>query len=102
MIEEVVNSILEAEDVAKQRVADAEAKASEIVAAAEAEADGIKKQASLNNKEYLNAKLAEADAEAERIAQELLAELNAKTDAEISELEKGIPDAVKIILESLQ
>ena len=37
MIEEVVNSILEAEDVAKRRIAEAEAKAAEIVAEAEAE-----------------------------------------------------------------
>ncbi len=43
MIEEVVNSILEAEDAARQRVAEAEREASEIVSAAEIEAESLKK-----------------------------------------------------------
>lgn len=101
MIEEVVNSILEAEDVAKERIAQAEQKAGEIVSSAENQADKIKKQASADNKAYLAEKLQQADELAEKHAREHLAELNAQTDAEIAQLEKRIDGAVKIILESL-
>ena len=101
MIEEVVNSILEAEDVAKRRIEEAETKAAEIVAQAEIQAETLKKQAAQSNKEYQAKVLAQADAEAERKARELLVELNAKTDGEMSELEKRIAGAVKVILESL-
>ena len=101
MIEEVVNSILEAEDVARERVAAAEQKAGEIVAAAEMQAEQLKKQASQDNKQYFNKSLSCADAEAEREAKQLIAELNAKTDEEVKKLEKRVDGAVKIILESL-
>lgn len=101
MIEEVVNSILEAEDVAKRRVEAAEQKAAEIVANAEAQAEQIRKQASLDNKEYLSKSLSAADAEAEREAKDLLEKLNGKTDEEKANLEKRVNSAVKIILESL-
>lgn len=101
MIEEVVNSILEAEDVAKQRIAEAEQKANEIVSAAELHADQLKKQASADNKAYLAEKLQQADSLAEKQASKRLAELNAQTDAEIAQLEQRVDGAVKIILESL-
>ena len=101
MIEEVVNSILEAEDVAKKRIEDAEAKAAEIVAQAEIQAETLRKHASQNNKEYQAKSLSDADAEAEREAVQLLAELNAKTDSEMTDLEKRIANTVKVILESL-
>ena len=101
MIEEVVNSILEAEDVAKRRVEDAEARASEIVAQAEIQAEALKKKAAQNNKEFQAKILSDADAEAERKARELLTELNAKTDGEMTEIEKRIAKTVKVILESL-
>ena len=101
MIEEVVNSILEAEDVAKRRVEAAEAKAAEIVAQAEVQAENLRKKAAANNKEYQAKTLSDADSEAERKAQDLLARLNAKTDGEMTALEKRIANAVKVILESL-
>ena len=101
MIEEVVNSILEAEDVAAKRVEAAEQKAAEIVAAAEQQAEQLKKQASQDNKEYLSKSLSCADADAEREAKKLLVELNAHTDGEVKKLEKRVDGAVKIILESL-
>ena len=101
MIEEVVNSILEAEDVAKRRIEDAEAKASEIVAQAEIKAEDLKKQATAQNKEYQATQLSNADAQAERQAQKLLADLNAATDGEVGKLEQRIAGAVKVILESL-
>ena len=45
MIEEVVNSILEAEDVAKRRVADAETTAAEIVNNGEIAVEAMRKTA---------------------------------------------------------
>ena len=101
MIEEVVNSILEAEDEAKKRVENAEREAGEIVAKAEIEADRLKKSAAINNKAYLNEKLADADEEAAKEARRILTELNAKTDSEMSEVEKRIANTAKIILELL-
>ena len=101
MIEEVVNSILEAEDEAKKRVENAERQAGEIVSCAELEADKRKKAAAADNKAYLNTRLAAADDEATRQARELLTELTSKTDAEMSELEKRVANTAKIILELL-
>ena len=101
MIEEVVNSILEAEDEAKRRVENAEREAGEIVSNAELEADKRKKAAAANNKRYLNEKLAAADEVAANKAQEVLTGLKKKTDAEISELEKRVDATAKIILELL-
>ena len=101
MIEEVVNSILEAEDEAKRRVENAEREAGEIVSNAEVEADKRKKTAAVRNKAYLGEKLAAADNEAEKQAQALLADLRQKTDDEMSKLEKRVEGAAKIILELL-
>lgn len=101
MIEEVVNSILEAEDEAKRRVENAEREAGEIVANAELKADKLKKSAAARNKAYLNEKLAAADDKALNEARKVLEELNAKTDAEMSELEKRVANTAKIILELL-
>lgn len=101
MIEEVVNSILEAEDEAKKRVENAEREAGEIVSNAEIEADKRKKQAAANNKLYLNEKMAAADEEAFREAKALLTELTQKTDEEMTDLEKRVANTAKIILELL-
>ena len=99
MIEEVVNSILEAEDEAKNRIENAERQAGEIVSNAEAEADKLKKQAAASNKEYLNKKLSAADEQALQEARKTLEELTAKADEEMSDLEKRIANTAKIILE---
>ena len=99
MIEEVVNSILEAEDQAKKRIEDAERQAGEIVSNAEAQADKLKKEAAANNKAYLNAKLSAADDEALQEARKTLQELTQKADEEMSDLEKRIANTAKIILE---
>ncbi|MCM1195338.1 MAG: hypothetical protein NC099_04975 [Corallococcus sp.] len=100
MIEEVVNSILEAEDVAKKRIAEAEQKASEIVAAAEIEAEQLKKQAAKNNKALFAEKTAEADKYSEEQANNRLKELNSATDKEIAVYRKNIDKAVKVIIEA--
>ena len=101
MIEEVVNSILEAEDVAQARVEAAESKAAEIVAAAEVQAEQLKRQAAAANKEYFVKSLSQADAAAEREAQALIAKLNGQTDEAVKQLDKRVKGAVKIIVESL-
>ena len=101
MIEEVVNSILEAEDVAKARVEAAESKAAEIVAAAEVQAEQLRRQAAAANKEYFVKSLSQADVAAEREAQALIAKLNGQTDEAVKQLDKRVKGAVKIIVESL-
>lgn len=101
MIEEVVNSILEAEDEAKKRVENAERQAGEIVANAELEADKRKKAAVASNKAFANKKLAAADEEALKQARETLKELTSKADDEMTDLEKRVANTAKIILELL-
>lgn len=100
MIEEVINSILDAEDVAKRRVAEAENKANEIVASAEAEASAYKKQKALSNKEYFAQAMRQADILADKRAEERLAELNGQTDEQVSLYAKNVDKAVKLIIEA--
>ena len=101
MIEEVVNSILEAEDEAKKRIENAEREAGEIVSSAEIEADKMKKAATADNKKYQSEKLAAADNEAMKEAKKVLEELCSKTDEEMSDLEKRVANTAKLILELL-
>lgn len=100
MIETVVNSILEAEDEAKRRIEQAQARASEIVAAAEAEAATYKKKEAQDNKKFFAELLQKADEAAESKARERLAELNAETDKELVKCAKNTDKAVKIIIEA--
>lgn len=99
MIEEVVNSILEAEDVAKKRIAEAERKAGEIVASAELEAELRKKQAVAANKKAYAQAMKQADEQADAQAAARLAELNADADKQIAAYAKNVDKAVKIIME---
>lgn len=98
MIEEVVNSILEAEDVAQQRIAQAKREAADLVARAETEADNFKKQSSAQNKEAFAQQSKQLEKQAEENAAQELARLNAETDKEISAYDKNVDSAVKIIL----
>lgn len=100
MIEEVVNSILEAEDAAEKKIADAKAQANDIVASAEINADAFKKQQSAANKQNFAEKSRKIDEQSALKAQQYLAEKNAQTDKEIAAYEKNVNAAVKIILES--
>lgn len=100
MIEEVVNSILDAEDVAKRRIAEAEAKAGDIIAAAEAEASSYKKAQAAENKTAFADKMRAADSLAEQQASKRLAELNEETDRQVSAYSKNVDKAVKIIIEA--
>lgn len=100
MIEEVVNSILQAEDAAKDRISDAEEQAGEIVALAETEAAAFKKQQAAENKKLFAEAMKRADELAESKAEKRLAELNAESDKQALQYEKNIDKAVKIIIEA--
>lgn len=99
MIEEVVNSILEAEDVAKRRVADAETTAAEIVNNGEIAVEAMRKAAAEQNKTYFTESMAAADVRAAQAATEYLGKVNAQTDAELARYVVNVDKAVKIILE---
>ncbi len=99
MIEEVVNSILEAEDVAKRRVADAETTAAEIVNNGEIAVEAMRKTAAEQNKAYFAESMAAADVRAAQAASEYLGKVNAQTDAELARYVVNVDKAVKIILE---
>lgn len=99
MIEEVVNSILEAEDVAKRRVADAETTAAEIVNNGEIAVEAMRKTAAEQNKTYFAESMAAADVRAAQAASEYLGKVNTQTDAELARYVVNVDKAVKIILE---
>ena len=99
MIEEVVNSILEAEDVAKRRVADAETTAAEICNNGEIAVEAMRKTAAEQNKKYFAESMAAADVRAAQAASEYLGKVNAQTDAELARYVVNVDKAVKIILE---
>ncbi len=100
MIEEVVNSILEAEDVAQQKIAQAKKETGDLLAHAEADADKFKKQNSVQNKAAFAEQSKQLEKQVDDNAARQLAEMNAETDREISRYEKNVDNAVKIILES--
>ena len=101
MIEEVVNSILQAEDVAKERVAEAEARASQIVALADIQAEENAKAAAAENKRHYQQVIADAEQSASEQSEELLSRLNAESDKEIEKFRANKQKAVNIILENL-
>lgn len=101
MIEEVVNSILQAEDAAKEKIADAEKRASQIVALADIQAEEKQSEASLETKAHYKNVIADAEKIAEEQSAELLARLNEESDKEAENYRKNTQKAVKIILESL-
>lgn len=100
MIEEVINFILDAEDVAKRRVAEAEQKAAEIVANAETEVAAYRKQKASDNKANFAEAMKQADSLADNKAQQRLSELNRETDKQMAGYVKNIDKAVKIIIEA--
>lgn len=101
MIEEVVNSIIEAEDAAAQKIADAKNRANDIVADAEIRAVEFRKQKSAENKAIFAGKSKEIQSNAEKKSAEELSELNVLADNEVADYEKNVDAAVKIILEHL-
>lgn len=101
MIEEVVNSILQAEDAAKEKIADAEKRASQIVSLADLQAEEKQRESALETKAHYKQVIADAEKIAEEQSAELLARLNAEADKEAENYRKNTQKAVKIILESL-
>lgn len=101
MIEQTVNSILEAEDEAKRRIAEAESKAAEVLNNGELAVEALRKQAAADNKTFVAEAQAAADKLAAEKAAEYLAKQNAAADAENKTYAVNVDKAVKTILESL-
>lgn len=101
MIEQTVNSILEAEDEAKRRIAEAESKAAEVLNNGELAVEALRKQAAADNKAFVTEAQAAADKLAAEKAAEYLAKQNAAADAENKTYAVNVDKAVKTILESL-
>lgn len=101
MIEQTVNSILEAEDEAKRRIAEAESKAAEVLNNGELAVEALRKQAVADNKAFVAEAQAAADKLAAEKAAEYLAKQNAAADAENKTYAVNVDKAVKTILESL-
>ncbi len=101
MIEQTVNSILEAEDEAKRRIAEAESKAAEVLNNGELAVEALRKQAAADNKAFVAEAQAAADKLAAEKAAEYLAKQNAAADAENKTYAVNLEKAVKTILESL-
>lgn len=101
MIEQTVNSILEAEDEAKRRIAEAESKAAEVLNNGELAVEALRKQAAADNKAFVAEAQAAVDKLAAEKAAEYLAKQNAAADAENKTYAVNVDKAVKTILESL-
>lgn len=101
MIEQTVNSILEAEDEAKRRIAEAESKAAEVLNNGELAVEALRKQAAADNKAFVAEAQTAADKLAAEKAAEYLAKQNAAADAENKTYAVNVDKAVKTILESL-
>lgn len=101
MIEQTVNSILEAEDEAKRRIAEAESKAAEVLNNGELAVEALRKQAAADNKAFVAEAQDAADKLAAEKAAEYLAKQNAAADAENKTYAVNVDKAVKTILESL-
>lgn len=101
MIEQTVNSILEAEDEAKRRISEAESKAAELLNNGELAVEALRKQAAADNKAFVAEAQAAADKLAAEKAAEYLAKQNAAADAEKKTYAVNVDKAVKTILESL-
>lgn len=101
MIEQTVNSILEAEDEAKRRIAEAESKAAEVLNNGELAVEALRKQAAADNKAFVAEAQVAADKLAAEKAAEYLAKQNAAADAENKTYAVNVDKAVKTILESL-
>ena len=99
MIEEVVTSILDAEDKAKAMVAAAEENATQVVVDAEKLAESKLKQASEDNKAYQVAQVSKAEADASAQASVALAQAKAETDEEMTKYVANVDKAVSAILE---
>ena len=101
MIEQTVNSILEAEDEAILRFAVADSKAAEVLNNGELAVEALRKQAAADNKAFVAEAQAAADKLAAEKAAEYLAKQNAAADAENKTYAVNVDKAVKTILESL-
>ncbi|MCM1043573.1 MAG: hypothetical protein NC350_05140 [Corallococcus sp.] len=101
MIEEVVNSILDAEDEAKRKIALSEQMAEKAVEAAEKLAESKLAKAAEQNKARWTEALADAELQSSQRAASELAALNAQTDDEIKLYGANLSSAVDAVMEKL-
>lgn len=101
MVEDVVNSIIEAEDKAKQKIAQAEEQATKIVEEAEKLADTYQHRNVASNRQKVVEFNAKSQEKANQKAEEQLNKERNKVDESLKENEKRLPDAIKYILENI-
>lgn len=102
MIEEVVSSIIEAEDAARQMIEQAEHQAAQIVAEAEYKAEMKAKQAAEANKNFFSKEMQFADGETTSKAQAYIAENKKTVDADLAKFNNNTQKAVQFILENIK
>ena len=101
MIEEVVKSILEAEDKAEKMVEQARVQAGQTAADAAAACDRIRTEGSAKVKARVAEEYRLAAQAAEKAARQEEEKLAAEVDRQCGEYAKNVDAAVKIVLESL-
>jgi vacuolar-type H+-ATPase subunit E/Vma4 len=101
VIEDIVSSILDAENKARDIVAAAEREAEGILLRAESDIDAANAVANAYNKSTVSGLMQAADAEAEKAAADLFNEQKAVVDEEVKGSRQRLDAAVKYILENI-
>lgn len=101
MIQEVVASIIEAEDKAKQMIANAEAEASTITASSTKSVQIIDKEAADVRKQYIASSTTSANSQAQLEAQKLIAEGTQEVDGELEKYSVNSYKAVAFVMEQI-
>lgn len=99
MVQEVVNSIIEAEDKAKEMVGKAQSEANNIVANAETQADKMLHDALKANKEYQRKELQTAQDKADQQADKQLKADCQAIDESLGDYQGKVDSAVKLVME---
>lgn len=101
MVEDVVNSIIEAEDKAKQKIALAEEQAAKIVEEAEKLAETYQHRNIAIYRQKVQTNNAKAIETANKKAEEQLQKLRTEVDESLKDNVERLPQAVKLILENI-
>lgn len=102
MIEQVVNSIIEAEDAAKKVVNEAESQATQIITASELKASKITKDAHQSNKDYFSDRMTNIDGETTSKVSTYIEKEQKVVDKEMLTYSDNVDKAVKYILENIK
>ncbi len=101
MIKEVVASILEAEDKAKQMISNAETESSEITASSNKSVQIIDKQSAEERKQFIANSTTSANSQAHTQAQQLIADGKQSVDAELEKYSVNSYKAVAYVMEQI-